>query len=41
VGGLRDTDPDEVRRVFAVCGQDTDVFDMTARENLSVARPGP
>jgi ATP-binding cassette subfamily C protein CydCD len=36
---LRDTDPDEVRRLVAVCGQDAHLFDTTIRENLHVARP--
>jgi len=36
---LRDTDPDEVRRLVAVCGQDAHLFDTTIRENLRIGRP--
>jgi len=41
IGGvdLRDTDPDEVRRLVAVCGQDAHLFDTSIRENLRIGRP--
>jgi ABC-type transport system involved in cytochrome bd biosynthesis fused ATPase/permease subunit len=36
---LRDTDPDDVRRVVVVCDQDSHLFDTTIAENLRIARP--
>lgn len=37
--GLRNCDPDEVRRQFAVVGQPTHLFNMSVRENLLLAHP--
>jgi ATP-binding cassette subfamily C protein CydCD len=36
---LRDADPDDVRCIVAVCGQDAHLFDTTVRENLRIGRP--
>jgi ABC-type multidrug transport system fused ATPase/permease subunit len=36
---LRDADPDDVRRIVAVCGQDAHLFDTTIRENLRISHP--
>jgi thiol reductant ABC exporter CydC subunit len=36
---LRDVDPEAVRRVVAVCGQDAHLFDTTIAENLRIGRP--
>lgn len=36
---LRDTDPDEVRRMIGVVSQTTHLFNTTVRENLLIARP--
>jgi ATP-binding cassette subfamily C protein CydCD len=37
---LRETDPEQVRRIVAVCGQDAHLFDTTVAENLRIGRPG-
>jgi ABC-type multidrug transport system fused ATPase/permease subunit len=37
---LRDLRQDDVRRTFALAGQEAHVFDSTIRENLRVGRPG-
>jgi thiol reductant ABC exporter CydC subunit len=37
---LRDLRQDDVRRTFALAGQEAHVFDSTIRENLRLARPG-
>ncbi|HEU5355122.1 MAG TPA: thiol reductant ABC exporter subunit CydD [Actinocrinis sp.] len=36
---LRDADPDQVRRLIVVCGQDAHLFDSSIRQNLLIARP--
>jgi ATP-binding cassette subfamily C protein CydCD len=36
---LRDADPDQVRRIVVVCGQDAHLFDTTIAENLRIGRP--
>lgn len=36
---LRAADPEQVRNLVVVCGQDAHLFDTTIRENLRVARP--
>ena len=36
---LREAEPDDVRRVVAVCGQDAHLFDATIAENLRIGRP--
>jgi len=36
---LRKTDPDQVRRLVAVCDQNAHLFDTTIRENLRIGRP--
>ncbi|MBS2961515.1 thiol reductant ABC exporter subunit CydD [Actinocrinis puniceicyclus] len=36
---LRETDPDDVRALVAVCGQDAHLFDTSIRENLRIADP--
>ena len=42
IGGvdLREADPEDVRRIVAVCGQDAHLFDTTIAENLRIGRPG-
>ncbi len=37
---IRDLRQDDVRRTFALAGQEAHVFDSTIRENLRLARPG-
>src|SRR5262245_14034296 len=37
---LRELRQEDVRRMFALAGQDAHVFDSTIRENLKLARPG-
>jgi ATP-binding cassette subfamily C protein CydCD len=36
---MREADPDDVRGIVAVCGQDAHLFDTTIRENLRIGRP--
>ena len=36
---LRGVDPDRVRSLVVVCGQDAHLFDSTIRQNLLIARP--
>ncbi|NUR59538.1 MAG: thiol reductant ABC exporter subunit CydD, partial [Catenulispora sp.] len=36
---LREADPEDVRRIIAVCGQDAHLFDTTIAENLRIGRP--